>query len=164
MNEELNENVELKEEKGSQLVVANVNELRKANNSNVKIFTTLDLNNDPKKIFNIENNSADFRLNDCKGQSLRVVDVYIKNIERTLDEPEVDDNGEVIRDKEYKKICLLIDDQGKSYVTASKIFTNQMLRYIEMFGIDSIKKGVEIKIVDKAVKGSSNKSLGFELI
>ena len=161
MNEELNENVE---QKGSQLVVANVNELRKANNSNVKIFTTLDLNDDPKKIFNIENNSADFRLNDCKGQSLRIVDVYIKNIERTLDEPEVDDNGEVIRDKEYKKICLLIDDQGKSYVTASKVFTNQMLRYIEMFGIDTIKKGVEIKICDKAVKGSSNKALGFELI
>ena len=164
MNEELNENVEVKEEKGTQLVVSSVNELRKANTSNVKIFTTLDLNNDPKKIFNIENNSADFRLNDCKGQSLRIVDVYIKNIERTLDEPEVDDNGEVIRDKEYKKICLLIDDQGKSYVTASKVFTNQMLRYIEMFGIDTIKKGVEIKICDKAVKGSSNKALGFELI
>ena len=95
---------------------------------------------------------------------LTIVDVYIKNIERTLDEPEVDDNGEVIRDKEYKKICLLIDDQGKSYVTASKVFTNQMLRYIEMFGIETIKKGVEIKICDKAVKGSSNKALGFELI
>ena len=39
-----------------------------------------------------------------------------------------------------------------------------MLRYIEMFGIDTIKKGVEIKICDKAVKGSSNKALGFELI
>lgn len=161
MNEELKENVE---EKGSQLVVANVNELRKANNSNVKIFTTLDLNDNPKKIFNIENNSADFRLNDCKGQSLRIVDVYIKNIEKTLDEPEVDEEGVVVRDKEYKKICLLIDDQGKSYVTASKVFTNQMLRYIEMFGIDAIKAGVEIKIVDKAVKGSSNKALGFELI
>ena len=164
MNEELKETLEEKEEKGSQLVVANVNELRKANNSNVKIFTTLDLNDDPKKIFNIENNNADFRLNDCKGQSLRIVDVYIKNIEKTLDEPEVDEDGVVVRDKEYKKICLLIDDQGKSYVTASKVFTNQMLRYIEMFGIDAIKAGVEIKIVDKAVKGSSNKALGFELI
>ena len=161
MNEELNENVE---QKGSQLVVANVNELRRANNSNVKIFTTLDLNDDPKKIFNIENNNADFKLNDCEGQSIRVVDAYIKNIETKLDEPEVDENGEIIREYEYKKICLLIDDQGKSYVTASKVFTNQMLRYIEMFGIDTIKKGVEIKICDKAVKGSSNKALGFELI
>ena len=160
----MNEELKNEEQKGTQLVVANVNELRKANNSNVKIFTTLDLNDDPKKIFNIENNSADFRLNDCKGQSLRIVDVYIKNIEKILDEPEVDDSGEVIRDKEYKKICLLIDDQGKSYVTASKVFTNQMLRYIEMFGIDAIKAGVKIKIVDKAVKGSSNKALGFELI
>ena len=161
MNEELKENVE---EKGGQLVVQNVNELRRVNKSNTKIFTTLDLTDDPKKIFNIENNSADFRLNDCKGQSLRVVDVYIKNIETKLDEPEINDEGEVVKDTEYKKICLLIDDQGKSYVTASKVFTNQMLRYIEMFGIESIKNGVEIKIVDKAVKGSSNKALGFELI
>jgi len=162
MNEELKETKE--ENVGSQLIVANVGELRKASRSNTKIFTTLDLNSDPKKIFNIENKSADFRLNDCKGESLRVVDVYIKNIETKLEEPEVDENGEVIRDKEYKKICLLIDDQGKSYVTASKTFTNQMLRYIELFGIDSIKDGVEIKICDKAVKGSNNKALGFELL
>ena len=161
MNEELKET---KEETGSELIVANVGELRKASRSNTKIFTTLDLNSDPKKIFNIENKSADFRLNDCKGQSIRVTDVYIKNISTKLEEPELDDNGEVVRDTEYKKICLLIDDQGKTYVTASKVFTNQMLRYIEMFGIESIKNGVEIKICEKTVKGSSNKALGFELL
>ena len=160
MNEEL-KNVE---EKGGQLVVANVNELRRVNHSNVKIFTTMDLNKDPKKIFNIENKSVDFKLNDCEGQSLRIVDVYIKNIETKLDEPEVDESGVVIRDAEYKKICLLIDDQGKSYVTASKTFTNQMLRYIEIFGIDGVKNGLEIKIIKKSVKGSSNKALGFELL
>ena len=164
MNEELENVVEEKEEKGSQLVVASVNELGRARKSNTRIFTTLDLNNDPKKIFNIENNNADFKLNDCEGQSIRVVDAYIKNIETKLDEPEVDENGEIIREYEYKKICLLIDDQGKTYVTASKTFTNQMLRYIEMFGTDSFKKGVEIKICKKVVKNSSNKALGFELL
>ena len=162
MNEELKE--ELKEEKGSQLVVANVNELRSARRSDVKIFTTMDLEGNQKKIYNIENSNADFRLNDCKGQSIRVKDVYIKNIATKLEEPEVDDNGEVIRDTEYKKICLLIDDQGKTYVTASKVFTNQMLRYIEMFGVESIKNGVDIKICEKSVKGSNNKALGFELL
>ena len=162
MNEELKENVE--EVKGGQLVVQNVNEITRARKSDVKIFTTMDLEGNQKKIYNIENSNADFRLNDCKGQSIRVMDVYIKNITTKLDEPEVNDEGEVVKEFEYKKICLLVDDQGKTYVTASKVFTNQMLRYIEMFGVDTFKNGVEIKICDKAVKGSSNKALGFELI
>lgn len=151
-------------ENGNSIVVASVNELRRANHSNAKIFTTLNLVDNQKELFNIENKSADFKLNDCKNQAIRVKDVYIKSIETMLDEPEVDENGVVIRDREFKKICLLIDDAGKSYVTASKTFTNQMLRYIEMFGIDSIKQGVEIKVCEKAVKGSNNKALGFELL
>ena len=165
MNEELkNEEVKNEEVKSGQLVVANVNELTGTRKSEVKIFTTMDLEGNEKKIYNIENSSADFRINDCKGQSIRVMDVYIKNIATKLEEPEVDENGEVVKEYEYKKICLLIDDQGKTYVTASKVFTNQMLGYIKMFGVASFKNGVEIKICDKAVKGSSNKALGFELI
>ena len=160
----MNEELKNEEVKGGQLVVQNVNEITRARKSEVKIFTTMDLEGNQKKIYNIENSNADFRLNDCKGQAIRVMDVYIKNIATKLDEPEVDESGEVVKEYEYKKICLLVDDQGKTYVTASKVFTNQMLRYIEMFGVETFKNGVEIKICDKAVKGSSNKALGFELI
>ena len=39
-----------------------------------------------------------------------------------------------------------------------------MMRFINDFGIDVIKNGLEIKIVKKKVKGSNNTSLGFELI
>ena len=87
----------------------------------------------------------------------------IKVIERNID-PVVDENGEVIKDKEIKKICILIDDKGKSYVTASKMFTNQFIQYISMFGFDTIKgEGLDIKIIEKTIKNSSNKALGFEL-
>lgn len=160
---EMNEEKEVKEETGS-IVVSNVNELRSANASKVKVFTSLDVT-DTKAIFNLENKEADFRINDCIDQSIRMVDVYIKTFEKKLDEPEIDEEtGAVIRDTEYKKVCVIIDDQGKSYVTASKTFTLEMMNYLALFGIDKIHEGVEIKFIKKAVRNSNNKALGFELL
>ena len=161
MNEELKEGV--KEETGS-IVVSNVNELRSANASKVKVFTSLDVS-DTKAIFNLENKEADFKINDCVGQSIRMVDVYIKTFEKKMKEPEVDEEtGEIVKDTEYKKVCVIIDDQGKSYVTASKIFTMEMMNYLALFGIDKIHEGVEIKFINKTIKNSNNKALGFELL
>ena len=162
--EELKEmNEEVKEESGS-IVVSNVNELRSANASKVKVFTSLDVS-DTKAIFNLENKEADFKINDCVGQSIRMVDVYIKTFERKMKEPEVDEEtGEIVKDTEYKKVCVIIDDQGKSYVTASKIFTMEMMNYLALFGIDKIHEGVEIRFINKAIKNSNNKALGFELL
>ena len=151
-----------KEVETTSMVVANVGELSGKRTSDVKIFTTLDLEKDKKKIFNLESN-CDFKLNDCKGQSMRIVDVMIKSIQTKLAEAKVNEDGEV-QEYEFKKICILIDDQGKSYVTASKLFTLQMARYLEMFGIESVKEGLEIKIIEKPIKNSNNKSLGFELL
>ena len=162
--EELKEmNEEVKEGTGS-IVVSNVNELRSANASKVKVFTSLDVS-DTKAIFNLENKEADFKINDCVGQSIRMVDVYIKTFERKMKEPEVDEEtGEIVKDTEYKKVCVIIDDQGKSYVTASKIFTMEMMNYLALFGIDKIHEGVEIRFINKAIKNSNNKALGFELL
>lgn len=159
---EMNEENEVKE--NGSIVVSNVNELRSANASKVKVFTSLDVT-DTKAIFNLENKEADFRINDCIDQSIRMVDVYIKTFEKKLDEPEIDEEtGAVIRDTEYKKVCVIIDDQGKSYVTASKTFTLEMMNYLALFGIDKIHEGVEIKFIKKAVRNSNNKALGFELL
>ena len=152
-----------KEVETTSMVVANVNELSGKKASETKVFTTLDLNKDKKKIFNLENN-CDFKLNDCKGQSIRVVDVMIKSIQKKLAEPIVDEETGEVKEFEFKKVCILIDDQGKSYVTASKLFTLQMARYLEMFGIESVKEGLEIRILEKPIKNSNNKSLGFELL
>lgn len=152
-----------KEVETTSMVVANVNELSGKKASETKVFTTLDLNKDKKKIFNLENN-CDFKLNDCKGQSIRVVDVMIKSIQKKLAEPIVDEETGEVKEFEFKKVCILIDDQNKSYVTASKLFTLQMARYLEMFGIESVKEGLEIRIIEKPIKNSNNKSLGFELL
>lgn len=156
--EEIKEEVK-KEETG--LMIKDFGEMETVSGrSKTNVFTTI---TDSKLIFNLEN-TCDYKVNECKGELIRVKDVLIKVIETPLAEPEVNEETGEIKDKEYKKVCILIDDNGKSYVTGSKMFTNQMMRYINMFGIQPIKDGLEIKIVEKAVKNSSNKALGFELV
>lgn len=155
-------NEKLNEEKG-EMVVSSFGSLQNTSKTKKKTFTTIDLK-DVKTLYNLDNKDCDFKINDCVGQSLRIVDVVIKVFERDLEEPIVDENGEVVQDKERKMVTILLDDQDKTYVTASKIFTLQMMRFIETFGVDTIKNGLEIKIVNKKVANSNNKSLGFELI
>ena len=153
--------MEKNEVKETGLMIRDFNEMEQASGrSNIKVFTTIE---DKKVVFNLEN-TCDYKINDCKGEVIRIKDILIKIIETPLAEPEVnEETGEVIKDKEYKKVCILIDDQGKSYVTGSKMFTSQMIRYIGLFGIEAIH-GLEIKIVERAIKNSSNKALGFELV
>lgn len=151
------------EEHSTSMVVLNVGDLSRTNKSEKRVFTTLDLEKDKKRIFNLENN-CDFKINDCKGQAIRVKDVMIKSFKKKLARPIIDEETGEVKEYEFKKICILIDDQGKSYVTASKLFTLQFANYLEMFGTESLKDGLDIKIIEKPVKYSSNKSLGFELI
>lgn len=127
-----------------------INNLLASNKSKISVFTTI---KDNKLVFNLESN-IDKKLNDCKGAEIIIKDVYIKVIET----PREDESLEI------KKICILLDSEGTSFVTASKMFANQMIRYIESFGEDDIKNGLKIKIIERSVKGSSNKALGFELV
>lgn len=153
--------MEEKEVKETGLIIKDFGQMESvASRSKTNVFTTI---KDPKVIFNLEN-ECDYKINECKGELIRVKGVLIKVIETPLAEPEVNEETGEVRDKEYKKVCILIDDAGKSYVTGSKMFTNQMMRYINIFGVKSIEDGLEIKIVEKAVKNSNNKSLGFELV
>lgn len=153
--------MEEKEVKETGLMIKDFNEMENLKTrSNTDIFTTI---TDGKLLFNLDNH-CDYKINDCKGEVIRVKDVLIKVIETPLAEPEVNEETGDVHDKEYKKVCILIDDAGKSYVTGSKMFTNQMIRYIGYAGINSIKEGLEIKIIERDVKGTSNKALGFELV
>ena len=153
--------MEEKEVKETGLIIKDFGQMESvASRSKINVFTTI---KDPKVIFNLEN-ECDYKINECKGELIRVKGVLIKVIETPLAEPEVSEETGEVRDKEYKKVCILIDDNNKSYVTGSKMFTNQMMRYINIFGVKSIEDGLEIKIVEKAVKNSNNKSLGFELV
>jgi hypothetical protein len=144
------------------LMINDINNLTIGGNAKVDTFTTLQ---DKKQIFNLDS-KVDFKINDCVGQTIEVHNVLIKNIAKKMRKPEVDENGEIVKDIENKRICILIDDEGKSYVTGSSSFTIQFIKYIQLFGLEEIESenGLLIRIVNKEVKNSNNKALGFELV
>lgn len=155
---EILENEEVKQEETGITKVEGFDALGKRTNTKGNIFTNI---TDEKKIFNLDSH-VDNLLNDCEGELIRVKEVLIKRYEKPLKEPVIDEEtGEIVKDKEITMACVLIDDNNISYATGSKIFTIQMMRYIEMFGVD--EKGFEIKIVKNKLS-SGNKALSFELV
>ena len=164
--EEMEEKIETmgseEENQNAQMVVSGFNSVQNKSKSKCYIQTNM---TDQKQMFNLESH-IDYKLNDCKGEMIRVKEVMIKTYEKPLKEPVIDEEtGEIVKDKEIKRVCILIDDNGKSYVTGSSIFTMAMLKYINMFGTEVMEnEGVEIRIIETAVKNSSNKALGFELV
>ena len=122
---------------------------------------------DKKEIFNIENGECDIKLNDIICQEIKVVNIFMKRIVSDLSDDEIEINeqtGEVIKDKKVSVVTILIDKDGKRYVTASKIFAISIYNLIRTFGIEDIQKGIDIKIIKKSVTNSPNKALGFELL
>lgn len=127
-----------------------------------EMFTNI---KDEKLIFNLENN-VDFRLNDCKGERIKMKAVMFKKFTTPLDEPVVDTiTGDIIKEYETKFVTIIIDEQNKSYVTASKTFGFDMQKYVLTFGTDKMEtEGVDIEICEKQVKNSPNKALSFKLV
>lgn len=133
-------------------------------NSNVEVGTFSNIK-DRKKLFNLQSH-VDCMINDCIGESIRVKEVLIRKYIKPLDEPVIDEEtGEVLKDKETKMSCVLVDDNGKSYATGSKTFIYNLMSYLGDFeGSKELDKGIDIKIVKVSVPNSPNKALGFELI
>lgn len=146
------------EEKG---LIQSFNALRKDSQTKKEMFTNI---TDEKVIFNLENN-VDYRINDCKGERIKVKAIMFKKFTTPLDEPVVDVNGEVVKEFDTKMVTILIDDQNKSYVTASKTFGFDMQKYVLTFGTEKMEsEGVDIEICEKQVKNSPNKALSFQLV
>ncbi len=162
-NEKINnEEVELQEkstlEETSLSTIQGFGALGKRTETKCEIFTNV---TDQKKLFNLDS-KVDNLLNDCEGELIRVKEVLIKRYEKPMKEPVIDEEtGEILKDKEISMSCIIIDDNNKSYATGSKVFTIQMMRYLQMFNIT--EEGFEIKIV-KNKQDSGNKTLGFELV
>lgn len=147
---------EAKEELG--LVIKNFGSMARKTSTKADIFTNI---TDQKKIFNLDS-KVDNLLNDYEGSIIEVKEVLIKRYEKPMKEPIIDEEtGEIIKDTEISMACILIDKNDVSYATGSKIFTIQMMRYLEMFGIND--DGFLIKVV-KNKQDSGNKALGFELV
>lgn len=158
------ENLENEELKNEEVALSNVQDfgsLQTQTDTISNIFTNI---TDKKQIFNL-NSNVDFLLNDCVGEKIRVKDVLIKRYLKPMEEPVVDEvSGEIIKDKEMTMSTVLVDTEGKSYATGSKVFGIQIMQYLQMFATKQGFEPFEILIIKKAIKGSSNKALGFELV
>lgn len=127
----------------------------------INVITTI---TDEKQLFNLEN-KVDYKLNDCVGEKIRVKDMLCKIIEKPLDEPIYnEETGEILKDKEFQMITILVDDEGKSYVTASKTFFFAFKKLCQYYTEETIKEGIDIMIIKTNVKDSNNKALNFELV
>lgn len=158
------ENEILEGEEETALTVSNIQDfgaLQTQTDTIANIFTNI---TDRKKIFNL-NSNVEYLLNDCVGEMIRVKNVLIKRYLKPMKEPVIDEEtGEIIKDKEMTMSVVLVDTEGKSYATGSKVFGIQLMQYLQMFATKEGFEPFEIKIVKKTIKGSNNKALGFELV
>ena len=161
-----NEKQELNEEVGMVVStqggnVMSFEEMRNNTNTNCQIYTNI---TDKKKLFNLES-KVDNLLNDCEGEMIRVKGVLLKIYKKPMKEPIInEETGEIKKDIEITMSCVLLDDNGKSYATGSKMFATQLMRYIQNWGMAEFEDGLEIKIVKNKMSNSNNKALGFELV
>ena len=92
----------------------------------------------------------------------------LKRYEKPLKNPVIDEEtGEVIKDSEITMSCVLVDDNNISYATGSKVFTIQIMRYLQMrerMKKEEIDETFEIKIIKKKYGEKGNKALSFELV
>ena len=167
-NENLkNEEMETKEEVKEMTVqenysISDFGGIGRNSSTKTQVFTNI---TDRKKLFNLEN-KVDEMLNDCVDEMIRVKDVLIKTYEKPMKEPLVDEEtGEILKDKEYSMSCVIVDDNGKSYATGSKMFTMQLMRYLQMEEqLGEKPETFDIKIIKKKVGENGNKALSFELV
>jgi hypothetical protein len=143
--------------------VNDINALKKEGKTRQEIFTTIE---NEKTLLNLEN-VVDFKLNDCKGEKIIVKDVLVKKLTKKLDEPEVDENGEIVKEYSHKFITILVDDEGNSYVTGSASFTISLMNVLQK--LQNAKQLMEngefiLEICEKQAKNSQFKSLSFKLI
>lgn len=167
-NENLkNEEMETKEEVKEMTVqenysISDFGGIGRNSSTKTQVFTNI---TDRKKLFNLEN-KVDEMLNDCIDEMIRVKDVLIKTYEKPLKEPIVnEETGEILKDKEYTMSCVIVDDNGKSYATGSKMFTMQLMRFLQMEEqLGEKPETFDIKIIKKKVGENGNKALSFELV
>lgn len=157
----MEEKENLNEEKAVAVVK---NEAVTETGAKIQVETTIQ---DKKEIFNIENGDIEVKLNDIVGQEIVLKDVFMKRVESKLKQEDIEFNeetGEIITDTKISIITILVDEDGKKYVTASKIFAMSMFNLIRTFGVEDIQKGIKIRIIKKSISNSVNKALSFELV
>jgi len=139
-------------------------ELRNTSETKVKTYTNIE---NRKLLFNLET-KVDKLLNDCENQIIKVKGVVINIYDKILKKPIIkEETGEILKDAGERAVtmnCILVDANGTSYATGSKIFTLQLMRFIEKYGLKEFSDGLEIKIIKQKMEKGEGKALRFELV
>lgn len=147
----------------NQNTIMSFEDMKRNSSTQARIYTNI---KDKKQLFNLES-KVDHLLNDCVDELIRVKGVLIKIFQKPMKEPVIDEEtGEIIKEFETSMSCILVDDNGKSYATGSKMFAIQLMRYIQNYdGMSQIDgEGLEIKITKVKAGEKGNKALAFELV
>ena len=117
---------------------------------------------DKKLIFNLGKH-VDKKLNDCVGQEITIDKILIKKYVKPLDTPIYDaQTGEILADTKTSMSVVIVDKDGTSYATGSKIFGYALINAIYDFGNEI--DGLKIRIIKTLRSGAQNQSLDFELV
>lgn len=160
--EEKNENVEMAVVPEENYSVVGFGGIGRKTTTRTEVITNI---TDEKKLFNL-GNRVDTMINDCEGETIRVKEVLIKRYEKPLENPVInEETGEIEKDTELSMSCVLVDDNDKSYATGSKVFTIDLMRYLQIKAqTGKENEPFDIKIIRKKVGEKGNKALSFELV
>lgn len=162
MKEENKETQEMTVSNQGNYIMEGFDALGRQTTTKTNVYTNI---TDEKKLFNLENR-VDELLNDCEGETIRVKEILIKRYEKPLETPIInEETGEIEKDTEITMSCVLVDDNDKSYATGSKVFTIQLMRFLQKQAImGKTGESFDIKIIRKKVGDRGNKALSFELV
>lgn len=118
--------------------------------SNKEMFCTMDLEDKASKVALYNSlQECDVKLNDIKGTTIEVVNVFVEKKEvaerdEKTDELLYDENGEVLTKTRFRTI--LFGSDGKTYVSAAYGVYNSLRQIIPIFGNPSEDNPIKVKV------------------
>lgn len=118
--------------------------------NNKEMFCTMDLEDKASKVALYNSlQECDVKLNDIKGTTIEVVNVFVEKKEvaerdEKTDELLYDENGEVLTKTRFRTI--LFGSDGKTYVSAAYGVYNSLRQIIPIFGNPSEINPIKVKV------------------
>ena len=118
--------------------------------NNKEMFCTMDLEDKASKVALYNSlQECDVKLNDIKGTTIEVVNVFVEKKEvaerdEKTDELLYDENGEVLTKTRFRTI--LFGSDGKTYVSAAYGVYNSLRQIIPIFGNPSTINPIKVKV------------------
>ena len=124
--------------------------------NNKEMFCTMDLEEKENRVALYNSlQECDVKINDIKGQTVEVVDVFVEKKEvaerdEKTDEIIYDENGVVKTKTKFR--CILYGSDGKTYVSCAYGVYNSLKQIIPIFGNPSKINPIKVKVGTRKLK------------